>query len=175
MVGFSWGDIIAIYAAVISTYTAFRWLMEERPYLTVYQPDKPSQDGYIPIRVHNPGRKMIFVVDSKKHGASANGPESQIKVTPVGASDIGFTAEYAAQLLDGMLTIGIKPGGYEDFQIGPVYKKTDIVVSLEWHRNSRFDRFWPSCLSYWLNPLKIPVTHKLEELVACGRTDTTRL
>lgn len=175
MGGISWGDYIAIYAALISTYTAFRWLMEERPYLTVYQSDKPVDGGHIPIRVHNPGRTMIFVVGMKKGGKATDDLDSLIRVIPVGPPGNGITQEYAARLLSGILYIGIKPGGSEDFHIGPIYKKTDTVVSLKWHRNGQFDNLWPNWLSNIVNPLKIRVTSELEELVASGRTDTIRL
>ena len=164
-----WGDLVAIYAAGISTYTAFRWLIEERPYLTAFQPDVRQNADSITVKVYNPGRKIIFIVGYDYRVNKASASERLIKVTP--RVEGGFAPEYAAHLMSGILRLAIAPQAFADFNIGPVYEGVNVVVSLRWHRAGIFNHLWFSRFRNIFNPLKVRATPELEALLAKGRTD----
>ena len=168
----SWeGDFVAGYAALVSTYVAFRWKIEERPYLTIYQPERMAPSDSIPLKIHNPGRRIIFIVGEHQALKASDGTHRLIRATPKGDPEAGISSEYGSQLMAGKLLLAIAPGGSAAINVGPMYAGIDLIFTFEWNRASRFDRFWPRRLSYFLNPLKIRITPELEALIAHSRTD----
>jgi hypothetical protein len=157
----TWSDVIAVYAALISTYTGFKWMIEARPYLTVVQLPRP-QAGAIPVKIHNPGRRTVFIVGEEtlpvKNG---NGLDPKN----------GLSMEYGALLLSGRLSLAILPGESAILTIGPIHDGVDTLFRFRWHRGRPAARWWSKIGVRFFNPLKIRLTDDLETLVREGRTD----
>lgn len=166
-----WVDLIAIYAALVSTYQALRWMMQERPYYTFFQPEIRRPADSLTVRIHNPGRRMLFIQGDKARTIRSKGTEALVKATPRGDPVRGITPEYAAYLLSGELLLAIPPGGSAEFNVGPVYPNLDFVFALDWRRGAASDWMWPHWFSRITNPLRIRVNPEIERLLSKGRTD----
>ncbi len=144
---------IAIYGAVMSTYTALKWLFESRPYLEIRKAPQ-SHAGSLLVMVHNPGRRPVFVVGGVP-SRKQKGSNALLRIVPYRES--GISVEEAASVLGGEIYLIIPPTGSGFLTIGPVYQDTNAVVILNWNRGWVV---WPKLHGLWqrfINPLRVRI------------------
>ena len=167
-----WTFALAAYGAGLSTYTALRTLWEPNPYLTFFQPVDVRSADSVTVRIHNPSRKMIFIVaPGRVRVWKSDGTENLLKLTPRGP-ETGVSTDFLALMFTGRWQLGIAPGESADFNIGPVYPKMDVVFLIDWHRGRPRRLRLPRRLQDRLNPLQVPVTPEVEDLIGTGRIDS---
>lgn len=152
---FYFSSVLATYGAIISTYTACKWLIESRPYIEIRKAP-PSHSGSLLVAVHNPGRRPIFIIDSKIYKRQARGTNPLLKVVPYRES--GMSEDEVTAMFSGELWLIAPPGGSVQFTIGPIYRDTNTLVVLSWHRGWVA---WPMLHDLWqrtVNPLRVHVT-----------------
>lgn len=155
--------IIAIYGAVVSSFTAFKWWIESRPYLEIKKSPK-NLSGALLVAIHNPGRRPVFIVDSTIPKRQRTGTNQLLNILPYREEGITDDDEIATMFSRDFWFLA-PPGGRVLILISPIHEITDAIVILDWHRGWILWPIFQRLRQKIANPLKIPVTYKLVDTI----------